>query len=92
MSSIQINQPFTMPRAKLRDELDTLAQQLGQDLDLRCEWQSDDCLNFERNGAKGQINIGDEELELTITLGMLLKVFRGTIEQKLYEFIDEHIY
>jgi putative polyhydroxyalkanoate system protein len=92
MSSIEIYTPFTMPKDQLKDELDKLVLRLGEELQLECEWQSDDCLNFKRSGAKGQINIGDEELELTIRLGMLLELFRGTIEQKLHEFIDEHIY
>ncbi len=81
-----------MPREKLRKELDGLAQQLGQELQLDCEWQTDDCLGFRRSGAEGQINIGEEEFELTITLGMLMEFFRGKIEREIREFIDQHIY
>jgi putative polyhydroxyalkanoate system protein len=81
-----------MPRDDLKGELNKLALQLGQELQLDCEWQSDNCLNFKRSGANGQINIGEDNIDLTITLGMLMDIFRGPIEQKLTAFIDEHIY
>ena len=92
MSSIEISKEFTMPRKKLRKELDQLAAQLTDELQLECEWQSDDCLNFKRSGATGQINIGKKEVGLAISLGMLLIVFRGAIEEKLQAYFDEHIY
>ena len=92
MSTIEISKTFTMPRDQLREQLDDLARQLGQKLQLNCEWTSDDCLNFRRSGADGQINIGDEEIELTITLGMLMEFFRDKIESEILAFIDQHIY
>ena len=92
MSSIEINTGFTMPREELTNELDKLAEQLNEKFQLNCEWQSDDCLNFKRSGLQGQINIGENEVDLTISLGLMLELFRGKIEQALYQFIDEHIY
>ncbi|MAF84207.1 MAG: polyhydroxyalkanoic acid system family protein [Gammaproteobacteria bacterium] len=92
MSSIEFNKTFTMPREKLRVELDDLTQQLGQELQLNCEWLSEDCLRFWRNGAKGQINIREEEVSLSITLGVLMEYFRKDIERELQDFIDKHIY
>ena len=92
MSTIEINKTFTMPRDKLRNQLDDLAEQLGQELQLNCEWLSDDCMDFRRSGLNGQINIGAEEIEMTITLGMLMEFFRGKIESEILAFIDQHIY
>ncbi len=92
MSSIEISKAFTMPREELRDQLDDLAQQLGQDLQLECKWLSDDCLDFRRSGVDGQINIDDEEIELTVTLGVLMEFFSGKIEREIRDFIDQHIY
>jgi putative polyhydroxyalkanoate system protein len=92
MSTIEIKKTFTMPRDQLREQLDDLAGQLGQELQLNCEWLSDDCMDFRRSGLNGQINIGDEEIEMTITLGMLMEFFRGKIESEILAFIDQHIY
>lgn len=92
MSTIEISKAFTMSREDLGDQLDDLAQQLGQEFQLNCEWLSEDCLDFRRSGVNGQVNIGDEEIELTISLGMLMELFRGKIEKEVLEFIDKHIY
>jgi len=81
-----------MPRDELRTELSQLANQLSQKLQLNCEWLSDDCLNFQRSGAQGQIVIAEENIELTVKLGMLLEMFRGTIEQEIDEFLQDRIY
>jgi putative polyhydroxyalkanoate system protein len=92
MASIEINKPFTMPRDELREQLDQLAAKLGDDLQLKCEWQSDDCLGFKRSGAEGEINIGEAEIGMEVRLGMLMNAFRGPIEKQIQEFLDEHIY
>ena len=92
MSTIEINKAFTMPRDQLREQLDDLAGQLGQELQLNCEWLSDDCLDFRRSGVNGQVDIGDDKIELTITLGLLMEFFRGKIESEILTFIDQHIY
>jgi putative polyhydroxyalkanoate system protein len=92
MANIEFNKPFTMPREDLDNELQQLADKLGEEMQLNCEWSSDDCLDFRRSGAAGQINIGDEELALTIKLGMLLSPFRSTIEAEIKQFMDDRIY
>jgi len=92
MSQIEISKVFTMPREALKGELDQLSSELGGQLQLNCEWLSEDCLDFSRSGIKGQISIGDEELELNIRLGMLMNVFRESIEQEILDFMEKHIY
>jgi len=92
MASIQIKQAFTMPYDELKEGLDQLAGKLGRQYQLDCNWDSEDCLCFKRSGADGQINIGDQEFELTVKLGMLMSAFKGTIEQEIQGFIDEYIY
>ena len=81
-----------MPRESLKDELEQLIDELGRKLQLNCEWLSEDCLDFRRSGVTGQISIGDEELDLDIELGMLMNVFRESIEKEIMEFVDECIY
>lgn len=81
-----------MPREELRSELDLLADKLADKFQLDCRWSSDDCLDFSRSGAQGQVNITDDEVALTVRLGMLLSAFSGTIEQEVHDFLEEHIY
>lgn len=92
MSRISINKEFTMSRESLEEELNRLADELGREYQLNCEWLSDDCLEFKRSGINGQINIADEEVNLDIELGMLMTVFRDSIEKEVMAFMDQHIY
>jgi putative polyhydroxyalkanoate system protein len=92
MASIRIKQAFTMPYDELREGLDKLAEKLGDEYQLDCGWESDDRLCFSRSGADGKIEIGEEEIDLQINLGMLMSAFKGTIEREVHSFIDEFIY
>jgi len=92
MASIQIKQDFTMPYDELKVGLDKLADKLGKQYQLDCSWDSEECLSFKRAGAQGQVSIGDQEVELTVSLGMMMSAFKGAIEREIKGFIDEYIY
>lgn len=92
MARIQIKQEFTMPRKELRKEVERLAETMHDQFSLDCNWQSKNCLNFQRTGAKGQIDIGKNDFELNAELGMLMSAFKGNIEEAIRSFIDEHVY
>ncbi len=92
MARIQIKQEFTMPRKELRKEVERLAETMQDQFQLDCNWQSKNCLNFQRTGAKGQIDIGKNDFELNAELGMLMSAFKGNIEEAIRSFIDEHVY
>lgn len=92
MASIQIKREFTMPRKELRQQLQQLADNLQDQLQLDCTWSSKNCLEFQRSGAQGKIDIGKHDFELTAQLGLMMSAFKGTIEQEIGKFIDEHIY
>ena len=92
MADIEMSKVFTMPKEALRDQLQEIADELTDELQLSCEWQTDDCLDFQRSGAAGQINIVDDQIAVTLTLGMLLKPFRGNIKKELEKMLEKHIY
>ena len=76
----------------LRGDLVELAEKLGEQYQLECDWQSDDCLNISRSGVDGRLMVGEQEIELTLKLGMLMSAFKGVIETEIKSFIAEHIY
>lgn len=81
-----------MPHDELTAGLDKLADKLGRQYQLVCDWKSDDCLCFRRAGADGEVNIGEREIELSVNLGLMMSAFKSTIENEIRSFIDEHIY
>jgi putative polyhydroxyalkanoate system protein len=92
MAAIHVTQPYTMSHAELKQGLDELAEKLGEQYQLKCDWQSDECLGIHRSGVNGQLTVGEQEIELTLNLGMLMSAFKGVIEREITTFIDEHIY
>ncbi|MFW2403700.1 MAG: polyhydroxyalkanoic acid system family protein [Gammaproteobacteria bacterium] len=92
MASIQIKQAYTMPYDELKEGLDKLAGKLGEQYQLECDWDSDDCMCFSRSGADGKVEIGEEEIDLQVNLGMMMSAFKGTIEREIQTFMDEFIY
>lgn len=92
MPAIHVTQAYTMPPAELKQGLDELAEKLGQQYQLNCDWESDDCMGIRRSGINGQLTVGQQEIELTLNLGILMSAFSGVIEREITTFIDEHIY
>lgn len=92
MAAIHVTQPYTMSHAELKQGLDELAEKLGEQYQLECDWQSDECLDIRRSGVNGQLTVGEQEIELNLNLGMLMSAFKGVIESEIKTFIDEYIY
>lgn len=92
MASIQIKQAFTMPYDELKEGLDKLAGKLGDQYQLDCGWESGERLCFTRSGADGKVDIGADEIDLEVNLGMMMSAFKGPIEREIQSFIDEFIY
>ncbi|MDJ0928583.1 MAG: polyhydroxyalkanoic acid system family protein, partial [Gammaproteobacteria bacterium] len=68
------------------------ATRLTDEMQFECNWQSDRCLDFKRSGAEGQINLGDQAVDLSLRLGLMFSALKGPIEKSIHEFIDENIY
>lgn len=92
MTTITINHPFTMPRAAVTDKLKLFAVDLAKRYQLDCQWQGEDCLTFRRSGADGQVSVGDGTLSLQLKLGMMLSMFKQSIELDICKFLRENIH
>jgi putative polyhydroxyalkanoate system protein len=63
-----------------RAAAERIAAELARRFELRREWNGD-VLLFERPGVTGSLAITARDVHLTVTLGMLLKAMRSSIEQ-----------
>ncbi len=64
-----------------------LAVSLSDRFDLRYEWQND-CLVFHRSGVKGRLNVQPTLFHVRLELGLLLRPFKGRIEQEIHAHLD----
>lgn len=88
MSTIHIVKQHQLERNAIRNEVDKFADKLATELSADYSWEGDR-LVFKRSGANGYLDIGDNELEINIKLGMLLRPLKSTIESKINGYLDK---
>ena len=50
-----------------------------------------DIIVMERSGVKGQLRVGDTDVEVNIELGMMMRPMKGMIETKMAEYFDRYL-
>jgi len=85
MPDISLVKKHALPMAKARALVQEAADGLAAEYNLKSEWLGD-TLRFQRSGIQGAINVLAAEIQLEVTLGFLLKPFRG----KFVENIDRN--
>lgn len=90
MATIHITRSHQLDQETARDRVQELANTLVEKLSAEYQWEQDR-LVFKRSGANGFIRIGDQELEVEVKLGMMLRPLKGTIEKTITEHLDQQL-
>ncbi len=88
MSDIKLVRPHSLPLAKAKALAQKTADALAEEYDLTSEWHGD-TLRFHRSGVDGQMHVTDSAIRLDVTLGLLLKAFKGSITRHIEHHLDE---
>lgn len=88
MSDIKLVRPHALTLAKAKALAQKTADALSEEYDLASEWQGN-TLRFHRSGVDGQMHVTDSEIRLDVTLGLLLKAFKGKIAGHIERNFDE---
>ena len=88
MPDIDIKRAHNLGLKAARAAADKMADHLGRKFGLQGDWKGN-VLNFERPGVTGSLAVDDKDVRLTVTLGMLLKMMRGSIEGAVHEEMDK---
>lgn len=88
MSNIQISRVHGMEKSQARASAEELVEQLRASYGFDCRWEAD-ALLFSHTAGKGEVTIDEEQLHISIKLGMLGRPLRGTLEQKIQDKLDE---
>jgi putative polyhydroxyalkanoate system protein len=65
-----------------------MAAHLGKRFGLKGDWEGD-TLHFDRPGVEGSLHLAPKHLSLTVKLGFMLTLMRGSIEQAVIEELDK---
>jgi putative polyhydroxyalkanoate system protein len=87
LADIEIRRAHTLGVAGAREAADRVAERLARKFDLRGDWDGD-VLRFERPGVTGALTVGPKDLHLSVTLGLLLKAMRASIEEAVRHELD----
>ncbi|HMW17497.1 MAG TPA: polyhydroxyalkanoic acid system family protein [Accumulibacter sp.] len=89
MSEIVICRPHGKTRAAARAAAEHMVDELADEYDLHCSWEGDQA-HFRRPGVSGQLTIDDQNVEVSIRLGLLLLALKPTIEKGVHKFFAEN--
>lgn len=78
MSDIKLVKSHSLPIAKAKALVQKTADDLAEKYDLTSQWEVD-TLRFQRQGVDGRMHVTNSEIRLDVTLGFLLKAFKGRL-------------
>lgn len=88
MADIDIRRTHNLGLKAARVAADKMADHLGQKFGLKGDWEGN-VLRFQRPGVTGSLSIDDKDLDLSVSLGFLLKAMKGSIEQAVMHELDK---
>jgi putative polyhydroxyalkanoate system protein len=77
MADIEFVKLHSLTVAKARALVQKTADALAAEYGLGSEWHGN-TLHFHRSGVDGEMHVTESEVRLHMTLGLLLKAFKGT--------------
>ena len=88
MSDIHARKAHNLTLEEAKQTAQKLADQLQKEFQLDSQWQGN-TLNFTRSGVKGKLDVTDKDVTVDISLGFMLKAFRGKIQAEIDKNIDK---
>lgn len=88
MSQIHIRKKHSLDHAKARKTAEKLAESLASEYNARWQWHNDD-LEFKSTGVSGKLHVGKKEVDIKVSLGMLLRPLKGKIESSIRSTLDD---
>lgn len=88
MADIHAHKKHNMTLDQAKQTAQRLAEQLQKEFQVDSEWQGN-TLNFTRTGVKGKLDVTDTDVSLDISLGFMLKAFKGKIQAEIDKNFDK---
>jgi putative polyhydroxyalkanoate system protein len=86
MSKIHVKYKHSLSPEETRKRLEVVAKGLKEEYKIDYAWKGDRLL-FKRSGAVGNVDLGEDFIELNIKLGMVLTPLKGKIEKTIKQNI-----
>ncbi|WP_394849438.1 polyhydroxyalkanoic acid system family protein [Pendulispora brunnea] len=89
MATIDIARPHALTKEEAKKRAEELAKGMQEKLGIVWNWVGD-AIEFNvpggaAKGAKGKVGVSDREVRVEVDLPFMLKMMKGTIEEKIQE-------
>lgn len=93
MATIDITKTHTMTLEAAKQKAEDIARSMADKLGMQWSW-SGDTIHFDApsgmaKGTKGQVAVTGKDVRVAVDLPMMLRVMKGTIEEKLQEKLEQ---
>ena len=89
MATIRASREHELSTAEACTKVERLARRYQQQFGGGYYWDQD-VLHFEGRGVEGQIAVREEDVHVTLQLGMLLWPVKGQVESAVKQQLSEH--
>lgn len=90
MATIDIRREHGLGLEAAREATEKVARRLEEKVQVRWHWDGD-VLRLDRSGAKGTIAVTGADVHVQIELGMMLRPMKGSVEQKVQEYLARYL-
>lgn len=88
MADVKARKTHNLSIDEAKQTAQQLADKLKNDYELESSWKGD-TLVFNRSGLKGQLKVSDKDVDIEISLGFMLKAFKGKIQAEVDKSLDK---
>lgn len=88
MATIDVRRKHSVGKDGARAAAEEIAGRMEKQLGGNFHWDGD-ALKFKRSGASGEIHVADDEVRVSVDLGLMYRPMKGMIEGKINEYLDE---
>ncbi len=92
MSTIDITRAHTLPIEDAKKKAEEIAKSMETRFSITWKWDGDtirfDAPSGAAKGTKGELHVSAKDVHISIDLPFLLRVMKGTIEDKVKEKLD----
>jgi len=89
MSTIDITREHSLAKDEAKSRAEELAKSLQTKFNLVWRWEGDaihfDAPSGPAKGTKGEVSVNEKNVRVQIDLPFLLKMLKGTVENKVHE-------
>ena len=90
MAGFQIRKAHNMGKDALREAAEGLARELENAHGVRAQWIGDS-VRIRGSGIDGRLTLGEDDLLVSVELGLLASPFKATLRNEVQRFLDEYV-